>query len=43
MGFFQKLKEKWNKWFSGDYDDTEEEWDEKSLEDDKIKKIMTFI
>ena len=35
MGFFQKLKEKWNKWFFGDYEEDEEEWDEKSLEDEK--------
>ena len=35
MGFFQKLKEKWHKWFFGDYEEDEEEWDEKSLEEDK--------
>ncbi len=35
MGFFQKLKEKWHNWFFGDYEEDEEEWDEKSLEDDK--------
>ena len=35
MGFFQKLKEKWKKWFFGDFEEEEEEWDEKSLEDEK--------
>lgn len=35
MGFFQKLKEKWKKWFFGDYEEEEEEWDEESLEDEK--------
>ncbi|MCR5249425.1 MAG: hypothetical protein K6E50_02330 [Lachnospiraceae bacterium] len=35
MGLFRKLKEKWERWYYGDFAEEEEEWDGETLEEDR--------